>query len=522
MHERSFVKSVDQQAVRNPSRVAFRNSAGECITYGELYARSNTLAHWLRASDKIVDGMPIVLYGHKSPYMLVAMLACAKAGHAYVPIDVVYPAGRVANIVEQIGDTVVLATTSEVALSLSVPVVSLSELQDICASDQDDAQDLPGLGPDDTFYILFTSGSTGVPKGVEMPSCFVDYFSQWLCDDYREPIPQAERDEGLVWFNRSPFTFDLSTDDLFCGLVEGDTVFALETEAEQSFKATFAALAASGVTDWISTPSFVDSCLVDESFCATLLPKLRRVMLAGETLRKDTVRNLQQRFPGIAVYNNYGPTETGTVTLCKITDAMMEDERSLPIGYVGPQTDALILDPQTLEPVDKGCAGELVIVGDVVAKGYWGREDLTRRGFHACPEELTNGRRSYRTGDECVLEDDGLLYYHGRLDDMIKLHGYRVELGEIESVFSSLPQVDMVCVLPVRKDDGTVSRLVAVVQPSAECVERGLKLTRQLKAAVHDVLPSYMIPSNIKAVDKIELNANGKADRKALAVLLGI
>ncbi|MEE1158025.1 MAG: AMP-binding protein, partial [Atopobiaceae bacterium] len=147
MHERSFVKSVDQQAVRNPSRVAFRNSAGECITYGELYARSNTLAHWLRASDKIVDGMPIVLYGHKSPYMLVAMLACAKAGHAYVPIDVVYPAGRVANIVEQIGDTVVLATTSEVALSLSVPVVSLSELQDICASDQVDAQDLPGLGP---------------------------------------------------------------------------------------------------------------------------------------------------------------------------------------------------------------------------------------------------------------------------------------------------------------------------------------------------------------------------------------
>ena len=121
-----------------------------------------------------------------------------------------------------------------------------------------------------------------------------------------------------------------------------------------------------------------------------------------------------------------------------------------------------------------------------------------------------------------MLEDDGLLYYHGRLDDMIKLHGYRVELGEIESVFSSLPQVDMVCVLPVRKDDGAVSRLVAVVQPSAECVERGLKLTRQLKAAVHDVLPSYMIPSNIKAVDKIELNANGKADRKALAVLLGI
>ncbi|MDO4807164.1 MAG: D-alanine--poly(phosphoribitol) ligase, partial [Coriobacteriales bacterium] len=112
--------------------------------------------------------------------------------------------------------------------------------------------------------------------------------------------------------------------------------------------------------------------------------------------------------------------------------------------------------------------------------------------------------------------------YHGRLDGMIKLHGYRIEVGEIESVLSSLPQVDMVCVLPVRRGDGSVVRLVAAVQPSASCTERGLKLTKVLKNAVRDTLPAYMIPSTFKYVEKIDLNANGKADRKALAARLGI
>lgn len=522
MQGHGFIEGVRQCALANAQRIAFQNSNGESLTYGELQQRSDALACWLVESGNLPDGMPVVLYGHKSPYMLVCMLACAKAGHAYAPIDIVYPAGRVANIVEQIGQTIVLATTVDVPDAIPAPVVPLDELAKICSTQPNDSVELPGLAPNDTFYILFTSGSTGMPKGVEMPTCFVDYFSQWLCDDYRDRIPQDQRDEGLVWFNRSPFTFDLSTDDLFCGLVCGDKVFALETEAEKSFRATFDALAQSGVTDWISTPSFVDSCLVDESFSAELLPRLRRVMLAGETLRKDTVLNLRERFPGIEVFNNYGPTETGTVTLCRIIDDMLADERSLPIGYVGPQTDALVLDPQTLEPKAQGEAGELFIVGDVVAKGYWGREDLTKRGFHACPEELTGGRRSYRTGDECVLDPSGLLYYHGRLDGMIKLHGYRIEIGEIESVLSALSQVDMVCVLPVRREDGVVTRLVAAVQPSASCAERGLKLTKALKGAVRDTLPSYMIPSTFKYVEKIDLNANGKADRKALAARLGI
>lgn len=213
-----------------------------------------------------------------------------------------------------------------------------------------------------------------------------------------------------MWFNRSPFTFDLSTDDLLCGLASGDKVFALEEHAESSYRETFHALEQSGITDWIAIPSFVDACIANPSFSAKLLPALRRVMLAGETLRKDTVARLRERFPDITVLNNYGPTETGTVTMCVITKEMMVDKRPLPIGYVGPEAEGVVLGPQTLNPVSDGEQGELFIVGNV-ANGYWGRQDLTDERFGVCPEEIANGRPSYRTGDACTRDSSGLLYY---------------------------------------------------------------------------------------------------------------
>ena len=523
-YKSTYLCAVDQQAQAHPQRTAFITSDGESLTYEELCRSSNALACWLADESNVEAGAPVVLYGHKSPYMLVGMLACAKSGHAYAPIDTIFPRGRVPTItdqlVEQAGSTLIINTTDADFAQDGASVLPLDRLRQICQGEAAQTAKLDGLDAEDTFYLLFTSGSTGVPKGVEVPTRYVDYFSRWLINDYRMMATQKEREDGLVWFNRSPFTFDLSTDDLFCGLATGDCVFALTEEAESSFKATFEALSSSGITDWISTPSFVDSCLVDPSFSSELIPSLRRVMLAGETLRKDTVAKLKQRFPGVRVLNNYGPTETGTVTICEITEQMMDDERPLPIGYLGPEVEAAVLDHDTLEPVPNGTPGELFIVGNV-GKGYWGRPDLTAAGFASCPASVTEGRSSYRTGDECILEDNGLVYYNGRLDGMLKLHGYRIEIGEIESVLASLEQVDMACVLPERKDDGTVHRLIAVIKPSQGQELRGLKLTRLIKNQVRDTLPSYMIPNVFKYVETVPLNPNGKADRKALAALIG-
>ena len=522
----SYLDAVNVQVVQHPERIAYENSAGERLSYGELGALSDAWAAWLADPAHIASHAPVVLYGHKSPFMLAGMLACAKSGHAYVPIDTIYPWNRVQGIVEQLvthgGSTLVINTTESETPSLEgVQTLLARELSSL--AEASDAQQI-ALAPvkaDDTFYILFTSGSTGVPKGVEMPTRYVDYFTRWLIQDYRTLATDQEREEGLVWFNRSPFSFDLSTDDLFCGLSCGDRIFALEESAENSFKASFEALSSSGVTDWISTPSFVDACLADPSFSQDLLPRLRRVMLAGETLRKDTVHKLHERFPKAMVLNNYGPTETGTVSICEITDAMLADERSLPIGYLGPEVKGLIVDHDTLQLKAPGEFGELIIVGNV-AKGYWGRPDLTQKGFKSCPEELSGGQPSYRTGDACMLDASGLLYYNGRLDNMIKLHGYRIEVGEVESVLSSLAAIDMACVLPLRREDGTVYRLMAVVQPSSSCAERGRALTRSILGQIEDTLPSYMVPGTFRYVESIPLNPNGKADRKALANMMGI
>lgn len=520
-----FVAKVDRQCQEVPERVVFCNSAGEQLTYGELRERSNALACWLADERNVDAGVPVILYGHKSPNMLVSIFACAKSGHAYVPVDTVYPADRVANIIEQVGRTLVIDTSAsqldwDALEDCTLPrIVDNAALSDIYANGADEAAlaVLPGMRQEDTFYILFTSGSTGAPKGVEVTTECVDQFSRWMMEDYVFP-----EDGVRTWFNRTPYSFDVSITDMVCGTTRGDTTYALESDADASLGLTFEALVSCDATDWVSTPSFVEQCLAVETFDAHLMPRLHRMLLAGETLRPATVREVKRRFPGIHVYNGYGPTEsTDLVTLCEITDEMLANDFALPIGYAKKYSDLVVLDPQTLERVPVGTAGELFIVGETVAKGYWGRPDLTEAAFHSCPAEVTGGRRSYRTGDEVTLAEDGLYYFHGRLDLQIKLHGYRIELGDIESCLCAVPLVHMACVLPVVRD-GSIHHLCACVVPSEAAEVRGLKLTRQIKAAVRDNLPSYMIPSSFKYVDEIPLNSNGKADRKALAGIVGI
>lgn len=532
--ESAFFEALDANASLYPDRVVFENSCGERITYAQLKRQSDALACWLASNGDVAPDAPIVVYGHKSPLMLVCFYACAKSGHAYAPVDIVYPRDRVASIVGQIDGTIVLDTTDGAldwgAMPSCAPVVGCEEVRRAAATQPAGSavRALPGLRADDVLYVLFTSGSTGVPKGVLIPVAHVDMFATWLADCFVPEAGEALRahaDDGRgtrIWFNRAPFSFDVSVADMAGGMTVGDTCFALAGDDEASLRGTFEALAKSDVTDWISTPSFVDQCLADDSFCADLLPSLRRMLLAGEVLRPETVRKVQARFPRLRVFNGYGPTEAGFVTICEITRAMLDSGRSLPIGYAKPDIDLVVLNPETLERVPNGQPGELFLVGPTVGHGYWKLPEQTRAGFDSCPAQFrpAPGVRAYRSGDECIVEDDGLAYYHGRLDLQVKLHGFRIELGDIESALCNLDEVHMACVLPVEKD-GSISHLAAFVLLADEGLPRGFAMTKQLKAALRTVLPSYMIPRVFKYLDSMPLNPNGKADRKALALLLG-
>lgn len=520
----AYISAIDAQAERVPEKSAFRNSRGEHISYADLKRRSDALACWIASNAEIPAKAPIVVYGHKSPTMLVCFLSCVKSGHAYVPIDVVYPRDRIASIIEQLGVTAVFDTIGNMPALLESPLecpyCGPEELAIACDDTArfDNANHVLAtpspVDADDTFYILFTSGSTGTPKGVEITTECVDNFSDWLLNS------EFAVDEDRIWFNRSPFTFDVSLTDMAAGLTRGDTLFALEDEAEKSLGLAFEMLAESNITEWVSTPSFVDQCLADESFNSSLLPNLKRMLLAGEVLRPETVRTAQKRFPGLRVFNGYGPTEsTDLVTLCEILPNMLEQNRSLPIGYAKPGSQLIVLDPETLAPLPDGEHGELFVIGNTVAKGYWNRTDLTEAAFRACPESLAQGMRSYRTGDEITRDETGLYYYHGRYDLQIKLHGYRIELGDIEASLCSLPEVHMACVLPCMRESA-ISHLVALIVLSDPSMKAGFALTKELKRALREMIPSYMVPRTFKYVEAFPLNPSGKADRKALAALI--
>ena len=526
-----FVEAVDGFGRTQPDKVAFFNSAGERLTYGELARWSDALAAELAGREGSPAGRPIAVYGHKSPFMPVSFLACVKSGHPYVPLDSSLPAERIQAILGQLDRPLLLdahgAFPEELAEQVgarfavdeglfeslrAVPAASAVEAPAAPLAPAAPAGELPAdrcVAGDDTFYILFTSGSTGVPKGVQVSAANVDAFLVWMREAFSPGVPQ-------VFFDRAPFSFDLSVTDLIRGLGAGDALFALEREAESSLKRAFEALAASGTTFWVSTPSFADMCLADPAFGRDLMPDLRTFFFVGETLRNETAAQLLERFPGCEVVNGYGPTEsTDLVTATRITPAMAALEEPLPVGMPRPGTQLHVLDPETLKPVPAGTPGELFIVGDTVAKGYFNLPEATAAAFASYPGDVPAGMRSYRTGDRCFVDATGMLHFCGRFDFQVKLHGYRIELGDIESNLCALGEVRQACVIPVEKN-GAISYLRAFVQPEAG-VEGTFQTTRLLKAALAQRLPDYMVPRAFAYVDGFPVNANGKIDRSELA-----
>jgi D-alanine--poly(phosphoribitol) ligase subunit 1 len=184
-----------------------------------------------------------------------------------------------------------------------------------------------------------------------------------------------------------------------------------------------------------------------------------------------------------------------------------------------PGVELAILDHETLEPVAEGEPGECFICGHTVAKGYFGRDDLTRAAFASCPASVARGRKSYRTGDEMTIGPDGLLYFHGRLDLQVKLHGFRIELGDIEAALCALDAVQVAAVVPIVRD-GQIHHLCACVV-GTDREARGIRATKVLKQGLAQTLPAYMVPTQFKYLDELPLNNNGKVDRKALAAAVG-
>jgi D-alanine--poly(phosphoribitol) ligase subunit 1 len=446
----------------------------------------------LVGAELAVDGSPVVVLGHKEPEMLMAFLGSASAAHPYIPLDTSLPATRVEQVVATSAAKLVLTPerVREAVKSTSRTVLA------------------PGraLNADDAYYIIFTSGSTGIPKGVTITLQNLTGFLDWMRSE------QAFRPGAETFLNQAPFSFDLSVMDTYASLTTGGTLVSLTAPEIETPRRLFETLRSSGVTTWVSTPSFANWCLPERGWDARMLPRLRRFLFCGETLPIALAAELIERFPDAAVWNTYGPTEaTVATTSVRIDASMLSRYAALPVGAPRPGTRIVVVDANGHYLAGDCARGEIIIAGSNVSTGYLNRVDLTSARFFDL-----DGQRAYRTGDIGHFED-GLLFFDGRADNQVKLNGYRIELGDVEANVRALPGVREAIVVPVERH-GRVESLVAFVATDAVTPdETEFQTGQRLRRALFERLPAYMVPRKLRLVERWPLSVNGKVDRRALA-----
>ena len=464
------------------------------LTANLVWEYSDKLAFYLSETYK-EDKSPIVVYGHKHPFMLVYFLACVKSGRAYCPVDVNTPIDRMEDIIATVKSPIVLVSEE---IILDVPTLTVPKAKEVIASTTERISKDHYVQGEDIFYIIFTSGSTGKPKGVSITYNNLNHFLDWYTGYYKEKGPQ-------VFLGHPPFSFDLSVMSLWPALYMHAPLVQIDKEHLQDFKVLFKTLAESKATVWISTPSFAEMCLVDPSFNQELLPELEQFVFCGEKLFSTTVEKLMERFPHAEVVNTYGPTEsTVMVTWMPLTRELLEKyPDNLPVGVIKPGTTVLIDGPQN---------GEIIICGNTVAKGYYENPEMNAKHFFE-----VDGERAYRTGDVGHFEGD-LLFCEGRIDFQIKLHGHRIELEDIDNNLLKNSKIRQAATVPSMVD-GKVKSITSFVVYN-EPIEKRFETVKLVKKELAQHVPEYMIPKKVVFLDEMPLNNNGKIDKKQLKELV--
>lgn len=481
---RNVLSWLEQTARKFPDAVAFEDDQDH-LTYGALLKRAREIGTCLTEMTR--PQTPVLILMEKSPACIAAMLGAVYAGCFYTPVDPAMPQARLALIADVLQPGCVLCEAKYLdaaqMLAKNVPVIVE---QDIPA--QIDALRLDAIRrqhiDNDLLYVLFTSGSTGVPKGVAITHRSVVDFIEWA-------VPTLGIDAACKFGNQAPLYFDNSVLDIFCAIRTGASVHFIP-KRYFTFPAKMPEYLASVE---INTLFWVPSALTgvaQAGLSAENAPKLRKVMFCGEVMPCRTLNAWKRAIPDALYVNMYGPTEITDVCMYFIVDRDFADDDVLPIGWPCGNTRIYLID------------GEICVAGTCLSPGYYRAPEKTAEVFVQNP--LREGVREpiYRTGDLGRYNDQGEMMFIGRKDSQIKRHGFRIELGEIESALCSLSEVDDGCCLY----DAAQEKIV--------CFHTGGAEEKQLKRMLKTKLPKYMLPDVFIFKTMLPKTGNGKTDRVQL------
>ncbi|WP_369939098.1 amino acid adenylation domain-containing protein [Xanthomonas medicagonis] len=483
----SVAAAFARQAAATPDAIAV---VGEQVAwcYAELDRRADALAHALRRHGATAErGVGILM--QRSPELIVAVLAVLKTGAYYVPLHAAHPDARLSALLAQTGAQLLVADASAHGRSIAA---AHTVRVDAFGFDVAEADDRPAaaIHPEQLAYVMFTSGSTGIPKGVAVRQRDIVA----LARDRR-----FDHGHATVLLHSS-HAFDASTYELWVPLLRGGRVAVLDADAGDA-RDYQRAIERHGVSAlWLTAGLFHEFA----DAAPDLFAPLQQVLAGGDVLHPAAIRRLQARHPRLRIVNGYGPTETTTFALAGAVEPLGEDVSSVALGTPLDNMQVYVLDA-ALQPMPVGATGELYIAGAGLARGYLGQAALSAERFVANP--FAPGARMYRSGDLARWRADGRIDFLGRSDQQVKLRGLRVELGEIDAALADLGHAPAATLL--REDRPGQKQLVAYLV--AESVDADA-----LRERLAQRLPAYMLPAAFVAVPALPLTANGKLDRRAL------
>ena len=480
---------------------------GQVHTYGDLKKDSDSLAAHIDRLG-LPDKSPVVVFGGQEYEMLATFVALTKSGHAYIPIDSHSALERVAAIVEVAEPSLIIAINDFPLADVAAPIFSAEQVQTAFREGASYELSHPVQG-DDNYYIIFTSGTTGKPKGVQISHNNLLSFTNWMITDKEFATPA--RPQMLA---QPPYSFDLSVMYWAPTLALGGTLFALPSAVTQDFKQLFETILSLPIAIWTSTPSFADMALLSDDFNSQKLPQLTHFYFDGEELTVKTAQKLRDRFPQARIINAYGPTEaTVALSAVAVTDEMLQNCKRLPIGYTKADSPTFVIDEEG-QKVPNGQQGEIIVCGPAVSKGYLNNPEKTAEAFFEF-----EGLPAYHTGDVGSMTDEGLLLYGGRMDFQIKFNGFRIELEDVSQNLNKSKYVESAVAVPRYNKDHKVQNLLAYVilkDGVAEQFEREIDITKAIKEDLQDIMMSYMMPSKFLYRETLPLTPNGKIDIKGL------